>query len=62
MKRSEQKMFIVRKYVMADSVESAIKKSAQVKVHDVYVDDDWRKAQRDNLAAAIGFHSMGTSE
>lgn len=55
MRKDGEKMFVIRKYVMADSVESAIRKSAHVKVHEVYVDEEWRKAQKDNLATAIGF-------
>lgn len=48
-------MFIVRKYVMADSVSQALKKEKTTDVHEVYVDDEWRKNKKDNLAQAIGF-------
>lgn len=51
MKKAD-KMFIVRKYVMADSVSQALKKEKTTEVHEVYVDDEWKK---NNLAQAIGF-------
>lgn len=54
MKKAD-KMFIVRKYVMADSVSQALKKEKTTAVHEVYVDDEWRKNKKDNLAQAIGF-------
>lgn len=48
-------MYIVRKYVKADSVASALRKEKGIKVHEIYVDDEWRKRKSDNLASAIGF-------
>lgn len=51
-------MYIIRKYVMADSAASAILKERKVKPHEVFVDEEWRKNSTDNLAAAIGFTTI----
>lgn len=48
-------MYIVRKYVKALSAIDAIRKEKNVAPRDVFIDDDWRKNQTDNLADAIGF-------
>lgn len=48
-------MYIVRKYVKAFSAIDAIRKEKNVAPRDVFIDDDWRKNQTDNLADAIGF-------
>ncbi len=51
-KKSTDKMFVVRKYVKADSVEAAIKKEKTVPIHEVFIDEDWQKK---HLSEAIGF-------
>ena len=56
--RVSEKMFIVRKYVMARSVAEAIRKERMIVADDVFVADDWRKSQTDNLAKAIGYRSV----
>lgn len=50
--REKDKMFIVRKYIKARSASEAIKKDKTVPVHDVWIDEDWKK---NSLASAIGF-------
>ena len=57
MKKSPNKLklFVVKKYVMAKSAAEAIRKERTIAPDDVWVDDDWRKANKDNLAEAIGF-------
>ena len=52
-------MYVVRKYVMSDSVAGAIRKERSIKPHEVFVDEEWRKNKKnkqDRLANAIGFH------
>lgn len=56
MKPTRDKMFIVRKYIKATSAAEAIRKERKEPVHDVFIDDDWRKTQHDQLAPAIGFN------
>lgn len=53
--KEKEKMFIVRKYVMARDAASAIRKEKDCPVSDLFIDDDWRKNNTDNLASAIGF-------
>lgn len=38
-----QKLFIVRKYIMAETALQAIKKDKTEPVHDVWLDEEWRK-------------------
>lgn len=58
MSKRTQKMYVVRKYVMAESVSSALRKERKVKPHEVFVDEDWRKQNKDRLADAIGFYQL----
>lgn len=62
MKKKQQ--YIIRKYVMASSAIEAIKLEAKAPVSDVWLDDDWKKAQYEDKAPAIGFSSSAddTSE
>ncbi len=53
--KKDIKMLIVRKYIMASSVEEALRKEKKTKVHEIYIDDEWRKNNKDNLAIAVGF-------
>lgn len=45
------KRYIIRKYIIANSAQDAIKKERQAPAEDVWVDDEW-KAQEGN---EIGF-------
>jgi hypothetical protein len=54
----KEKMYIIRKYVMAESVAQAIRREPKQPVHEVFVDDDWRKANTDRLADAVGYVQM----
>lgn len=38
-----KKQFIVRKYIMAESASQAIRLEKKTPVHDVWVDEDWKK-------------------
>lgn len=55
--RSKQvnKRFIVRKYVMAASAAEAIRKERRVSVDDVWVDDEWNKANLQTGGIRVGF-------
>lgn len=52
-KREKPKMFIVRKYVKANSISGALRKEKSISPHDVYVDESWKEH---HIADAIGFH------
>lgn len=49
------KLYVIKKYIKAESVAAAIRKDKQTPVHDCWIDDDWRKNNTDRLADAIGF-------
>jgi hypothetical protein len=53
--RLKPKLYVIKKYVKATSAAEALRKERNVAADDVWVDDNWRKSQRDNLAEAIGF-------
>jgi hypothetical protein len=53
--RLKPKLYVIKKYVKATSAAEALRKERTVAADDVWVDDDWRKNNRDNLADAIGF-------
>lgn len=55
MNKEKDKMFIVKKYIKASSAAEAIRKDRTTPVSDVWIDDEWRKNNRDNLADAMGF-------
>lgn len=57
-KRAKKKeyTYVVRKLVKARSAPEAIRLSAKVKVHDVYVDAAIKKEEDEVKAEAIGFH------
>jgi len=45
--------YIVRKYILANSAQEAIDKDKKTKVHDVWIDDDYKK--NNELESCIGF-------
>jgi len=54
--KQKPKLFVIKKYVKALSAADAIRKEKTIAVDDCWVDDDWRKLNKDNLADAIGFN------
>lgn len=52
MRKEKEKMYVVKKYIKALSASSAIRLDKTTPVHDVWVDEDWKK---NSLADAIGF-------
>ena len=48
-----EKMFVVRKYIMARSASDAIRKDKTFPVDDVFVDEDFKNSQP--AVAAIGY-------
>ena len=53
--KGKEKLFVVRKYVMADNVEHALQKERKQAPDDIWVDDEWKKGNANQLASAIGF-------
>jgi len=57
MKKAKQKLFVIKKYVLADNAFQALKKERKQAPDDCWVDEEWRKKQEDvnDLQSAIGF-------
>lgn len=53
--KNNKKLFVVRKYIMAKSAKEAIKLDKNTPVDDVWIDDEWKKGNTNQLADAIGF-------
>lgn len=51
--KPDDKLFIVRKYIIAKDALSAIKKDKTTPVSDVWIDEEFKKTQTG--ASAIGF-------
>jgi hypothetical protein len=49
------KLYVVRKYVYAKNAREAIRKERAQNVDDVWLDDDWRKANTE-LAQSKNFN------
>lgn len=56
-KISGNKLFVIKKYVIARDAMEAIKKEKFIKPDDVWIDDDWKKGQVNQLTESIGFKS-----
>jgi len=50
-----KKLFIVRKFIMAADLAEAIRIEKTRKPDDVWMDDEWRKANMAEPAVDIGF-------
>ena len=55
-KVNNSKLFVVRKYIWADSVKQAIHKERTSPVDDCWVDDKW-KENSSNPKDAMGFYA-----
>lgn len=55
MKPKKEKMFVIKKYIMATDAIHALRKEKKHKPDDCWVDEEWRKGNPDRLADAIGF-------
>lgn len=63
MKRPKDKLFIVRKFVAAPSASAALRKEKKTAVHDVYIDEDWkRKHEIDTYAVGFEYDPPEESE
>jgi hypothetical protein len=55
MKQKPKKMFIIRKYIIAENATQAIRLDKKTKVDDVFIDNDWKEGKNRQLESAIGF-------
>lgn len=51
------KLFVVRKYIWAESASLAILKDKKHPVEDVWVDDEYKKSSSYQKDSAIGFYA-----
>lgn len=51
----ELKRYVIKKYVMAKSAHDALSKERRVRPDDVFIDEEWLKANPNQLVSAIGF-------
>ena len=56
-KDKKQKLYVIKKYIMADNAFHALKQERKHAPDDCWVDDDWRKKQEHvvDYQSAIGF-------
>lgn len=54
-KKYRDKLYVIKKYVKAPTAAIAIKRERDCPVDDVWIDDEWRKNERDRLADSLGF-------
>ncbi len=59
--RSTDKLFVVRKYIWATSVQQAIHKEQKAPVDDCWVDDKWKENSQ-VVKDAIGFYAPPDNE
>lgn len=50
-----QKMFIIRKFIKAASAKDAIRKDSRSPVDEIWIDEDWKRAEIQKLAEPVGF-------
>ena len=51
----KEKLFVIKKYIKARSAQEALRKDRDTKPDDVWIDDEWKKGNSEQLARAIGF-------
>lgn len=56
-----KKLFVVRKYIWANSAQQAIKNERRSPVEDVWIDEDWKK-NSSSPKDAIGFYAPSDEE
>lgn len=42
-------LYVINKFIMADSAEEALKKEKKAKVSEIFVDSEWRKHKIEKL-------------
>ncbi len=55
MTKPKLKLFIVKKYIMAESAHDALKRERRHRPDDVWVDEDWKKENKYTQESCIGY-------
>lgn len=61
-KKPTEKMYIVRKYIMAKDIKSCMRKEKTHTPDEINFSSDWVESGNQHLAEAIGFHQDVTEE
>ncbi len=56
MRKQPEKLYIVKKYIMASSAQSALRKERKIEADECWVDEDYKKNMARDLPSAIGFN------
>lgn len=59
---AENKLYVVKKYIVATCAAEAIKKDKTTDVHDVFVDGEWAGGRSPLLADSVGFHVSSSNQ
>ena len=54
--KKPQKLFVVKKYIMASNAREALRKDLKTPADDCWIDEDWKKKQIEQLPSTIGFN------
>lgn len=46
-KPDNRKLFVIRKFVWADTAREALKMEVKVPAHECWIDDDWKKNKQE---------------
>lgn len=53
--KQKQKLFVIKKYIMAKNAMEAIKFDKNILPDDVWIDEDWKKGNSKRLESSMGF-------
>lgn len=54
---SNNKLYVLRKYVLASTIKEAIAKDHATPVEDVWIDEKWKENQSQQLTSCIGYET-----
>lgn len=58
-----KKLFIIQKYIVARSIQEAIKLEKNIKPDECWLDDDWKKAHKPEMGnGGIGFNPKNKNQ
>lgn len=49
------KLFVIRKYVLAPSIAEALRREKSTPVTEIFIDADWQKEQNNRAESSLGF-------
>ena len=58
----KDKLFVVRYYIKAKNASEALRKARKLQADEVWIDEDWKKGNAEELTSAIGFETETSNE